>query len=191
MSVTSAAAKATQTAIQGRVKAQASHAAALGEQLVKAGRASLDHDALVLSKTARQATRQTAKASGQAFHLTQIDLNRELGAAREAVVFKRLRSEFPRKDGFVILPQPYLRDAEGSILKDRASGEARRLDFVVLREKSVVKSYEVTSLTAPKEEQLAKEARIRAQGGNYILNPETDELVYFPKRVETKVWRLE
>jgi len=191
MSVTSAAAKVTQSTIQGRVRAQASHMATLGEEFVKVSRTSLDKDALVLSSSARQATRQTAKASGSAFHLTQIDINREMGAAREALVFKRLRRDFPRKEGYVILPQPYLRDAEGTILKDAATGEARRVDFMVLRQNSVVKSFEVTSFTAPKDEQLAKEARIRAQGGNYILNPETHELAYIPKRVETKVWRLD
>lgn len=191
MSVTSAATKATQSAIRGRIKAESGHMAALGEQVVKAGRASVGQDALVLSKAARQSVRQTGKASGEAFRLTQIDINRELGAAREVLALKRLKQEFPKAEGFVILPQPYLRDAEGNILKDAVTEEARRIDFVVLHKKSVVKSFEVTSFTAPKAEQLAKEARIRVEGGNYILNPETRELAYFPKKVETKVWRFE
>lgn len=191
MSISSATVKATQSAVRSRAKAQASHVAALGDEFVKASRSSLGKDTLVVSKAARQTVRQTAKATGGAFPLAQIDINRELGAAREVSFLKSLQQKFPRKEGFVILPQAYLRDAEGSILKDRVTGEARRVDFMVLRKKSVVKSFEVTSMTAPKGEQLAKEARIRSKGGNFILNPDTQELISFPKRVQTKVWRLE
>lgn len=191
MSVASATARAAKSATMGRVKATASRMAALGDDAIKAGRLSLGEDALFVSKAAKQATRQTAKASGNAFQLTQIEINREVGAAREGVVFKRLCKAFPSAEGYVILPQPYLRDAHGTILKDMVTEEARRIDFVVLHKKSVVKSFEVTSLTAPKGEQLAKESRIRMEGGNYILNPETRELAYFPKKLATKVWRLE
>ncbi len=191
MSLTSAVTNATKTAVRGRVEAQASRVATLGDEIVKAGRATLGQDSLVVSKAAQKATRKTVKAANGSFHLSTIDLNRELGAAREALAFKRLRREFPKAEGFVIVPQPYLRDAKGNILKDAVTDEARRIDFVVLRKKSVVQSFEVTSMTAPKLEQIAKETRIRLDGGNYILNPATQELAYFPKKVETEVWRFE
>lgn len=191
MSLTSAVSNATKSAMRGRVKAQASRAVALGDEVLKATRSTFGQDALVVSKAAKQATRKTVKAGNGAFQQSTIDLNRELGAAREALAFKRLRREFPKAEGYVIVPQPYLRDAEGNILKDSLTDEARRIDFVVLRKKSVVQSFEVTSMTAPKLEQIAKETRIRLDGGNYVLNPETQQLAYFPKRLETKVWRFE
>ena len=82
-----------------------------------------------------------------------------------------------------------LRDKEGSVVHDPKTGEARRVDFVVIKDGEVVKSVEVTSETAPKTEQMDKEARIRYAGGNFIKDHGTGELVPFAPGVQTEVVR--
>ncbi|EBK2060125.1 hypothetical protein AAL85_25410, partial [Salmonella enterica subsp. enterica serovar Typhi] len=74
-------------------------------------------------------------------------------------------------------------------VKDVETGEARRVDFVVVKDGEVVRSIEVTSETASKDAQLAKEGRIREQGGEWIRNPETGELCRYGENVNTEVWR--
>lgn len=119
----------------------------------------------------------------------QIAENREKGAEREELVFQELLEQYPPEEGYKISQEQYLRDEDGNIVKDSETGEARRIDFVVTKDGEVVKSVEVTSETASKTEQLAKEARIREDGGNFIKDRETGELCEITNEVETEVWR--
>ncbi|MCH1880221.1 hypothetical protein MJ863_11575 [Alcaligenes ammonioxydans] len=119
----------------------------------------------------------------------QIEKNREDGANREEQAFEALKNEFPEEDGYKIEREQYLRDENGNIVKDPETGEARRMDFVVTKDGKVVKSIEVTSETAPKDAQIAKEERIRDAGGNFIKDRDTGQLVEIPKDVQTEVRR--
>lgn len=125
----------------------------------------------------------------EANELSQIEANRIAGAAREEAVSSELVHEYPAENGSHIERECYLRDAEGHVVKDPETGEARRVDFAVTKDGEVVKSVEVTSETADKTVQLAKEARIREAGGNYIKDRSTGELARFPSDVKTEVWR--
>lgn len=66
--------------------------------------------------------------------LSQIEANRESGAAREAAVHGELEQEFPAKDGYQIMSECCLRDKEGNkearirdaggnFIKDHGTGE--------------------------------------------------------------------
>ena len=76
-----------------------------------------------------------------------------------------------------------------NIVKDSETGEARRIDFTVSRDGKVVKSIEVTSETAPKDAQTAKEDRIRESGGNFIKDRDAGHLIEIPKGIKTEVRR--
>ena len=65
------------------------------------------------------------------------------------------------------------------------------MSVVVVKDGKVVDSIEVTSKTAPKEAQSAKEERIRENGGNYIKDPDTGELIRIPDSVHTRIERRE
>jgi len=119
----------------------------------------------------------------------QIAKNREAGANREDIAFKELQKEFPESEGYKIEPEQYLRDKDGKIVKDSETGEARRVDFIVAKDGQVVKSIEVTSETAPKNAQMAKEDRIRTEGGNFVKDRDTGELIEIPKVIQTEVRR--
>lgn len=119
----------------------------------------------------------------------QLAENREKGALREDQVRDELDKLYPPEEGYQILEEQYLRDSDGNIVKDTETGEARRIDFVVTKDGEVVKSIEVTSETASKTEQLAKEDRIREDGGTYIRDKQTGELTQMPASVETEVRR--
>lgn len=60
-----------------------------------------------------------------------------------------------------------LRTADGKKAIDPVTGTGRRVDHVVIKD-GRGKPIEVTSKTANKDIQLAKEARIRDVGGKYI-----------------------
>jgi hypothetical protein len=96
--------------------------------------------------------------------------NKEDGLRRERDVEAELKKEYPEEEGYAIESEVYLRDKDGNIVRDPVTGEARRIDFVVIKDGKVVKPVEVTSQTASKDEQIAKESRIRESGGNYILD---------------------
>lgn len=110
------------------------------------------------------------------------------GLAREKEVAGELENTYPSKAGYQIVPEAYLRDKEGNIVKDSVSSEARRVDFMVVKDGKVVESIEVTSKTADKTEQTAKEERIRGAGGNYIRDNEGN-LVEIPSAVHTRIER--
>lgn len=81
-----------------------------------------------------------------------------------------------------VISQRHLRNADGKMvgLVDDIVQEGRKgsriLDFVV-KTKDGWKGIEVTSKTAPKIVQSAKEEIIRASGGNFVRHPVTKELI--------------
>lgn len=114
--------------------------------------------------------------------------NKRDGMAREREVYDELKEQYPEDEGYTILSEVYLRDKDGNIVKDPETGEARRIDFVVVKDGKVVDSVEVTSKTADKTEQSAKEKRIRDEGGNYVKD-ENGNLVEIPSDVQTRIER--
>lgn len=110
------------------------------------------------------------------------------GMAREKEVEEELKEKYPESEGYEILSEVYLRDKDGNIVRDPETGEARRIDFVVVKDGKVVDSVEVTSKTADKTEQTAKEERIRDEGGNYVRD-NNGNLVEIPKDVTTRIER--
>ena len=107
--------------------------------------------------------------------------NKEEVLRREAEVEEEL-------DGYEIVSEAYLRDCEGKIVRDPETGEARRIDFVVVKDGKVVDSIEVTSETADKTGQTAKEERIREAGGNYIRTSD-GSLAKYPDDLHTTIER--
>ena len=62
-------------------------------------------------------------------------------------------------------------------MKDPETGEGRRVDVAVVdKDNNVDRLIEVTSPSASKEEQMAKEQRVRDSGGTYIRDPDTSQL---------------
>ena len=120
---------------------------------------------------------------------SQIEANRISGAAREEAVASELADKYPPESGYHIERECFLRDETGKITVDPNTGESRRVDFEIIKDGEVVKSVEVTSETADKTAQLAKEERIRDTGGNYIVDHRTGELVRFAPDVRTEVIR--
>ena len=114
--------------------------------------------------------------------------NKEEGLRREAEVEVELKGKYPESEGYEIVSEAYLRDSEGKIVRDPETGEARRIDFVIAKDDKVVDSIEVTSETADKTWQLAKENRIREAGGNYIRTID-GALAEFPDSVQTTIER--
>ncbi len=116
--------------------------------------------------------------------------NRDNGNRREREFKDWLEQQYNANDGYIIEDEVYLRDKDGNIVKDPVTGEGRRVDFVVIKDNKVIKSFEVTSPTAPKEDQMAKEARIRENGGNYMRDEETGESIAYDDNVKTEVVRI-
>lgn len=92
------------------------------------------------------------------------------GCSREEAVGKQLAELYPQSKGYSIIREAYLRTKDGKIAKDSETGKARRIDFVVVKDGKIVKSAEVTSKTADKRNQSAKEQRIKENGGAYIMD---------------------
>lgn len=95
------------------------------------------------------------------------------GARREDVFSARMKAQHPNE---TILCQCYLRNAPGQSAKDPLTGERRRVDTAVIQD-GRAQTYEVTSSTADKTLQAAKEQRILDAGGTYIRNRSTGDLV--------------
>jgi len=114
--------------------------------------------------------------------------NKEEGLRREAEVKEELEKKYPESEGYEIVSEAYLRDSEGKIVRDPETGEARRIDFVVVKDGQVVDSIEVTSETADKTGQTAKEERIRDAGGNYIRTSD-GSLAKYPNDLHTTIER--
>jgi hypothetical protein len=95
------------------------------------------------------------------------------GARREDVFNAQVRAKYPNA---TVQCQCYLRNEQGQSVKDPVTGERRRVDTVVI-DNGQAQTYEVTSPTADKTLQAAKEQRILDAGGNYIRNRSTGDLV--------------
>lgn len=115
--------------------------------------------------------------------------NKRDGLAREDAVLDDLLNKYDPLDGYDIFEERYLCDSEGNRVKDVETGSGRRIDFVVVRDGKVVDSVEVTSETADKTQQTAKEDRIRENGGIYIKNPYDSSLVLIDDSVRTRIER--
>lgn len=107
----------------------------------------------------------------------QLDQNRADGARRQEEYRREMADIYGEEN---VLTERYLRNADGSIVRDPQTGEARRLDCVVVNGQCGTFTSEVTSPTANKAEQIAKEERIREQGGTFVENPNTGELIEVP-----------
>ncbi len=81
----------------------------------------------------------------------------------------------------------YLRDEKGKSVRDPITEERRRVDTAVI-ENGQATTYEVTSLTADKTEQIQKELNIRFEGGTYIRDRSTKKLI--PVVGESEIVRL-
>src|SRR5262249_30828027 len=80
--------------------------------------------------------------------------------------------------GASVQAERYLVDASGNKLIDPKTGEGRRIDFAVVRNRQVLYLEEVTSLTASKTGQAAKEARIRQANPNvHIVDQNTGAIL--------------
>ena len=110
------------------------------------------------------------------------------GCRRENEVGKELEKKYPEKEGYKVLRERELCDRDGNPVVDEKTGSKRRIDFVVVKDGKVVDMVEVTSKDAPKREQLAKEYRIRDNGGNYIKDYD-GKVCRIPDNVETRVER--
>lgn len=114
--------------------------------------------------------------------------NKQDGCRRENDVEEELKSKYPESDRYQIVKEAYLREKDGNIVKDNETGEARRIDFLVVKDGKVVDSIEVTSKTSDKVGQTAKEYRIRESGGNYIKDNDGN-IVRIPNNVQTRIER--
>lgn len=114
--------------------------------------------------------------------------NKEEGLRRESEVQSELLKKYPESEGYEVIRETLLRDSDGCIVKDPETGEARRIDFVVVKDGVVVDSIEVTSETADKTAQTAKENRIREAGGNYVRTSD-GSLAEYPNDLQTTIER--
>lgn len=91
--------------------------------------------------------------------------NKSEGLERKKIAYDKLKAEHPDA---TILSERYLRGKDGKSVKDPATGERRRIDYVVIEDGKVVKVVEVTSPTADKTAQFEKEGRIKENGGIFV-----------------------
>lgn len=132
--------------------------------------------AVVYTQGARVAGKFIAKKLEEraAKKSAQMATNRQQGKLREQKTEQELRNEHPNAS---IQREQYLRDAEGKIAKDPRTGEARRVDHVVVDDGKVIRKVETTGMDVRKIEQLQKEERIIESGGRYIRDRETGKLL--------------
>lgn len=119
----------------------------------------------------------------------QMNENRKNGERREREELDGVKKQYPESEGYKVGSEECLRDKDGIIVKDPVTGEKRIVDITVSKDGQVVKMIEVTSPTAPKESQTAKEERIRAAGGDYIKDKDTGELKKIADDVKTEIHR--
>lgn len=113
------------------------------------------------------------RALARAGEKAEITVRAEQGAAREAKIAEALKAENP---GAKIQNQQYLRNASGKIAKDPLTGQGRRVDHAVI-EGGQAGTVETTSLGADKTAQAAKEQRILSNGGTFVRDRDTRQLV--------------
>lgn len=121
---------------------------------------------------------------------SQIKRNKLDGIAREEKVLEDLISANGKEN---IIREALLRDKDGIPIRDPESGEARRIDFIVIQGKKIIESIEVTSKTADKTLQMAKETRIletAAERGGAFIKDKSGMLIEFTADISTKIRRL-
>lgn len=137
---------------------------------------------------AEKAVKETTEAGAEKAAITQNKLD---GIAREEKVMEELVSKYGEDN---VIREALLRDKNGIPIKDILSGEARRIDFIVKEGDKIIDSIEVTSETASKVMQSAKELRILEQakeiGGAFIKDPNTGKLLEFTEDLITNIRRL-
>ncbi len=162
---------------------------------LKAGLLSASEDfkwgAIVGSATAGFGqTIKLVKQTSNAEKITSLVVkNKRAGVAREEKVLKRLLKKYKTKNGYEVVREAIIRDAQGNPIIDSVTNQARRIDFVVTNGNKVVDSIEVTSRTASKVAQVAKEERIRKAGNVFIKNSK-GSLIELPKDAVTRIVRL-
>lgn len=98
------------------------------------------------------------------------------------------KKKYPESEGYKIESERLLRDSNGKKAIDPETGTGRMVDFVVDKDGNIVDSIEVTSKTADKTAQIAKEIRIRENGGNYVKLKNGD-IVKIPENITTRIER--
>jgi hypothetical protein len=122
----------------------------------------------------------TAEATGMSVGVglaakgSTIAANAASGLRRGAEALAEMKTQFPNAS---IQHQQYLRNADGKIEKDPLTKEGRRLDFVAIENGTARQVREVTTMTAPKGTQIAKETNIINSGGHYVRDRTTRQLV--------------
>jgi RHS repeat-associated protein len=130
-------------------------------------------------------TGQAIKAARAAEH--SIQAYKAGGTAREIKTGKELVEKYGEA---AVQREQFLRTADGKIAKDVLTGEGRRIDHVVIQNKTAIESVETTSMTASKRAQEAKENRIRDNRGTFVRDRQTKELVDF-EAIRTSLKRLQ
>ena len=138
-------------------------------------------------KIAKEAAEHSAESLDDMAQVTKSKLE---GTAREEKVMEDLISKNGEDN---VIREAFLRDKDGVPIKDPETGEARRIDFIVKQGKKIIESIEVTSETASKTAQVAKEKRIleeAAKRGGAFIKDKSGELIEFTKDIITEIRRL-
>lgn len=113
-------------------------------------------------------------ASGELEPLQQVVANARAGRRRESLVFHRVKVQYP---GATVQRQITLRTSNGKRAIDPLTGEGRRVDFAAIKDGHALDLIEATSMTSRKAAQIAKETRIRQNGGNFIKDRSSGHLI--------------
>src|SRR5262249_25123306 len=100
--------------------------------------------------------------------------NKISGNSREADELADLQKKYPAA---VVQRERYLRLENGERAVDSLTGEARRVDFAIIKKAKEIDMDKPKSTTANKAAQIAKENRIREAGGTFIRDRATRELI--------------
>ncbi len=142
-----------------------------------------------VAKDAARASEFGESSSSVGYHVApkrDVKANKAAGDAREAKVQGKLESRFGRD---AVQNELSLRNADGTLAKDPLTGEGRRVDHVVIQDGQGRFAVETTSKTADKSAQLAKESRIRSNGGAFVRDRSTGALIDL-QNVPTRVIRV-
>ncbi len=125
----------------------------------------------------------------KALHLKK---NKRIGKKIEIFTEKLLRIKYPVEKGYKILKEIYLIDKNGKLLKVNINGKnrSRRLDFVVLKGKNVIRIIEATTKTANKKYQSLKEMLIRNKFKEiFVKENSTGKLIPIPQNIKIEIIR--
>lgn len=141
----------------------------------------------IVKETAENGTERAIRETTE----KQITKNKYDGIEREEKVLKDLINEHGEDN---VIREALIRDKNGIPIKDLVTNEARRIDFIVKQGEKIIKSIEVTSETASKSLQMAKELRILEQakkmGGAFIKDLKSGELLELADDIITEIRRL-